>query len=330
MKKFAYKAINESGEEVFDVIEAASEKEALTNIRDQGMYVTDMRQAGIADEFRHSVKDMWEADRKRRELHEQRRRQAIQKKHPRQRLIAHFLDGREVFGVSFDLNLREDDFHLDCVDNEGRTTGEQIKIRFDELKSIHHVKSFNGKFNPDDFPSMEPDGPEMVVEFGDGEVVKGRVFQSGSEADQRFFLIPRDRKSNALKILVDRATAKGVYTREEYKQKQKEALETYRKQSSSTLSQEETTGDFYAETRDHMTALQMYEKALEKVGRNPRLLKKILVTKYNIGVNYIKRRDYDKALDYMKQVLEIDPKNEHARKKASKLKRIIAHEGETS
>ncbi|MFP4192887.1 MAG: tetratricopeptide repeat protein, partial [Candidatus Hydrogenedentota bacterium] len=91
----------------------------------------------------------------------------------------------------------------------------------------------------------------------------------------------------------------------------------------SDLTQEETLGDFYFETRSYEAALQQYENAHKKVGQSHRLRRKILAAEYNIGVQHIKRREYARALKWMERVLEQDPKNQHAKKKILQLRKIL-------
>ena len=50
MPKFAYKSIDEEGNEDFGIVDAESESDALNEISRKGLYVEEVRPAGIADE----------------------------------------------------------------------------------------------------------------------------------------------------------------------------------------------------------------------------------------------------------------------------------------
>ena len=54
-----------------------------------------------------------------------------------------------------------------------------------------------------------------------------------------------------------------------------------------------------------------------------RLLKKLVMARYNCGVQFIKKRDYPSAYACMQEVLKFDPTNIHAKKKALQLKKIM-------
>jgi len=115
-----------------------------------------------------------------------------------------------------------------------------------------------------------------------------------------------------------------VYTPEQYREKRR-AEQAERKKTetpASSLTQEESMGDFYFEMRNYQAALEQYELAA-KENTNSRLRRKILTTQYNIGVHFIKRRDYPEALQWMEKVLTVDPRNTHAAKKASQLRKIL-------
>jgi hypothetical protein len=53
------------------------------------------------------------------------------------------------------------------------------------------------------------------------------------------------------------------------------------------------------------------------------LRKKNLAATLNIGIGFVKRRDYPKALEWMERALEIDPDNEVAKRKAKQLTKVI-------
>ena len=71
-------------------------------------------------------------------------------------------------------------------------------------------------------------------------------------------------------------------------------------------------------------ALQNESNAIPiQLTQSVRLNKKIVVSLINIGIQYIKSRDYPVALEYMDRALERDPNNPHAKKKTKQLRKVI-------
>ena len=122
-------------------------------------------------------------------------------------------------------------------------------------------------------------------------------------------------------MLVERSALANVFTTEEYKSRLAEKREARKKhkEESTQLSQEESLGDFYFETRNYDAAIVQYRLAADKTPHSGRIRRKLLTTKYNVGVQHIKRREYREALDCMEEVLSADPRNQHALKKVAQL-----------
>jgi len=262
-----------------------------------------------------------------REIEANKEREEKRKRHPRQRLVVRFKDGRVLYGVCFALNPRDFGFHLDRVDSTGQEGEGTVHCQFSDLKAVFFVKSFDGKFDKHRrYQEWQPEGNEMVVEFTDGEVIRGFTLRRYDGNEDRFYLIPGDQSGNNISILVERSAVAGVYTPQEYKGKVVQQREERKQEvggDSVDLSQEETMGDFYFETRNYPAALEQYQAAIKKYPQSSRLRKKMLLTTYNVGVQHIKRRDYQAAMKSMRAVLNADPENKHARKKIQQLKRIL-------
>ncbi|MBI5091543.1 MAG: hypothetical protein HZB26_03765 [Candidatus Hydrogenedentes bacterium] len=260
-------------------------------------------------------------------LEEERRREDVRRRHARQRLVVRFADGRLLCGVAFALNVKDTGFHLDLCDKNDTTTGETVQIRFSELKAVFFVRSFDGKHDKTTPPPREfpPEGSELVVKFKDGELLRGYTPQRYDQDDPRFHLIPLDPKSNNLSVLIERRAIVGVYTPEEFQEikNQERQVSKTPEGVTTTLSQEETMGDFYFETRNYAAAIEQYTLALRKFPQTPRLRKKIASSDYNVGVQFIKRRQYPQALEQMEKVMKADPRNSHAHKKIQQLRHII-------
>lgn len=259
------------------------------------------------------------------QLEEEKKREEHRKKPTRQRLVVRYADGRVDYGVCFALNPKDRGFHLDRVTQDGAALGEAVDVRFSDLKAVFYVKSFDGKFDKSlRYKEWIPEGKELVVEFKDGEVIRGTALRSYDMEEPRFYLIPEDPKSNNISLLIEGHAIEGLYTPEEHKAKRQQEKEERKKRRVATdLSQEETMGDFYFETRNYVAALEQYELAAKKVEHSHRLWKKTVYTRYNIGVQHVKHREYSQALACMQAVLKADPDNAHAKKKVVQLRRII-------
>lgn len=249
------------------------------------------------------------------------------KRHPRQRLVVRYKDGRILQGVCFALNAEDPGFHLDIVDDKGATSEETVDVQFEDLKAVFYVKSFDGKFDKHaKFREWTPEGSKIIVQFYDGEVIQGYTLRKNEHTKGRFHLIPEDMAANNISILVESSAVEASYTPEEYKEKiAREREERKQKvgKDSVDLSQEETMGDFYFETRNYTAALDEYRKAIKKYPQSHRIRKKALLATYNVGVQHIKRHEYNEAMECMQTVLATDPNNIHAKKKALQLRRII-------
>ncbi|NIA12556.1 MAG: hypothetical protein GWP08_00650 [Nitrospiraceae bacterium] len=255
-------------------------------------------------------------------IEEQKHRENIRRKHPRQRMVVRYLDGTSKRGICYVLNLQDTGFHLDLIDGNDAPIDESVFIPFADLKAIFLVKSFDGRFDQSArYREYDPEGGEIVVEFKDGEVLKGFAFRRFDKTDPRFHVIPSDNTGNNISVIVEMAAVERVYTAEEWEKKQEElGLD---KGSQTNLSQEESTGDFYFEARNYTAALEQYRLAEEKFPSVRRLRTKVLSSQFNVGVQYIKDREYEKALAVMEAIHEVEPRNERVRRKIHKLRHVV-------
>ena len=79
----------------------------------------------------------------------------------------------------------------------------------------------------------------------------------------------------------------------------------------------------FVEQHNYPAAREQYQLASAKHSDSGRIHRKLLVSTLNVGIGYIKSRDYPKALAWMEMALELDPDNPHAKKKAKQLRRVI-------
>lgn len=260
-------------------------------------------------------------------LDQSRKRAETRKRHGRHHLVIHYKDGRTERGVCLNLNVKDTGFHLELVDEEGLNLEKAIQVRFENLKAVFNVKSFDGKFDKNEkYNEYVAPGTDVFVKFNDGEVIRGTTIGTYDQDSIRFYLIPNDEEINNINILVERTAVEAVYTPEEYlalKQKKVTAEEKPVKKESTKLSQEETMGDFYFETHGYVAAAQHYKMAAKLYPESDRIKKKFVVATINVGIQHIKKRDYPEALECMDEALQFDPENRHAKKKAQQLRQVI-------
>jgi tetratricopeptide (TPR) repeat protein len=271
----------------------------------------------------------------------------IRKRHGRQHLVVHYVDGSKVQGTCRSMNLQGAGFYLEFEDDAGISTEESGRIQFSEIKYVANVKSYTGKFDRhQEFQEYTPGGSHIVVKFRDGEIAEGTTMHAYVPDHPRFYLIPHDPNSNHINMLIEQSALERVYEPQEYlaemkrekelRKQQKEASKLASSQEfggdgggadsgsdTSELSQEESMGDFYFGTHNYPGALEQYQVAFLAHPDSARLKKKVVVTLINIGIQFIKSREYPRALEYMERAAEIDPRNPHAKKKAKQLRKII-------
>ncbi len=257
-------------------------------------------------------------------LAEEHQRDRLRKKRQKQRLVVRFSDGRILKGTSYTIDLDAAGFHL--LPRETHAD-ESEYVRFADVKAVFFVRDFDGKFDRKAVQEeWVPEGSEVTVEFPDGEVVEGFSLTSLDEDRPRFHMIPKDQKGNNISMIVERANTLGVHHGHMAAEL---AAVSRRGERETPLSQEETLGDFYFETKNYLAALPQYEEAFKKHRSSTRLRRKITLTKYNIGVHYIKTKDYNAAINVFKEVLREEPDthtkfHREAKRKLLKLRRALA------
>lgn len=121
-----------------------------------------------------------------------------------QMVVARFRDGRILKGTSADVDSTKPVFHLRQRD------GETMRVRLEHLKALFFVRSLDG--NPARHERRIPDPADTrarsstvaTAVFEDGEVVTGMMMRY-PPTDAFFFMVPVDRDSNNVRILVNRA-----------------------------------------------------------------------------------------------------------------------------
>jgi hypothetical protein len=122
------------------------------------------------------------------------------------KIVARFLDGRVLKGVTFNFRPERPSFHM-VLDS----TGEQVEVSVDELKSVFFVKDLVGNRHYRERRDVERHGygRRLEVRFVDGESIIG--YTQGYSPDRPgFFMAPADPESNNNRIFVIRESTEAV------------------------------------------------------------------------------------------------------------------------
>ena len=262
-----------------------------------------------------------------REWVQARQRQAARQRHPKQRLVVRYADGRLLKGTSYTIDADSRGFYLGSKDAAPEESG-PVFVRFSDLKAVFFVRDFDGKYDDkEQHPEWFPEGSEMTVKFKDGEVIEGYALRTYDENAPRFHLIPKE-PGNNISVLVERASVAQLAVGGPLQPETAAVSRDENKQTALAVSKEETLGDFYFHTKNYSVALNEYTKVFKENPDSRRLRRKVAVTTFNVGVHYVKLKDYKRALGYFDEVIRYEPKNRDALRKAEKLRRILAAQAE--
>lgn len=230
----------------------------------------------------------------------------------RQRLIVHTKKGELAFGFCLALNPEHESFKLELVTPEGTPVGQSQAFFFKDLKAVFYVKSYDGEYDRTRvWNEQAPDGAGIVLEFLDGEIMKGHTYQAYHNEAPRFHFIPEDSEGNNISVLVERSALRATYTPEEYHDLKKRELKEYVKAHMEPgKDTEELIGDYYYSKKDPHRAAGHYYKAVQSSGQTAALLKKIVVSEYNTAMQYIRERHLTHALHHLEKARKLDPENE--------------------
>ena len=117
------------------------------------------------------------------------------------KVVARYLDGRTVKGVTWDFVPNKDSFHLAHAADEKKVTTVSVA----ELKAVYFVRSFEGDRNRKD-GNVPPwfttaPGRKLRVTFLDGEVLHGTT-NAYTPGRQGFFVLPADPNENNERVYV--------------------------------------------------------------------------------------------------------------------------------
>jgi hypothetical protein len=126
------------------------------------------------------------------------------------KVVARYIDGRRVKGLSQDFFPNKDRFHVYPAD---KSSGETVEVLVKELKAIFFVRDFVGDFQYNErkeyIQGDKPSGRKIEVTFKDGEVLVGTTL--GYDPNRPgFFLFPADFKSNNIRVFAVTTAVKKV------------------------------------------------------------------------------------------------------------------------
>ena len=125
------------------------------------------------------------------------------------RIVARYLDGRLVKGISLDIHPTRPTFHLRTPD------GKSTQVKLSDLKAVFYVRTHEGNAEHKEHLEHDPSdvrsrGASVVrLRFKDGEVM---VCLANGLPENRpyFFVVPVDAASNNMRILVNQAALSAV------------------------------------------------------------------------------------------------------------------------
>ena len=125
-------------------------------------------------------------------------------------MVARYLDGRIVKGLSQDFFPNKDRFHVSPAD---KPSGETVEIFLKELKAVFFVRDFAGDAQYEErkeyIQGDKPSGRKIEVTFKDGEVFVGTTL-GYDPTRPGFFFFPADPKSNNIRVFAVTTAVKKV------------------------------------------------------------------------------------------------------------------------
>ncbi len=137
----------------------------------------------------------------------------MEQKSARNKVVAHFVDGRLLKGYTHDFTPARDMFHLTSQLEEDFGTTYDVNIS--DLKAVFFVKTLKGnlgykeKKRYEDVDAARLRGMRIRVEFNDGEIIRG-ISLGYSKTKKGFFVVPVDPQSNNDRIYVIAAAVRDV------------------------------------------------------------------------------------------------------------------------
>ena len=126
------------------------------------------------------------------------------------KVVARYIDGKTVKGLSQDFFPNKDRFHVYPAD---KPSGEGVEILLKELKAVFFVRDFVGNYQYNERKEYvsgdKPSGRKIEVTFADGEVLVGTTLGYDPKRPG-FFLFPADPQSNNIRVFAVTTAVKNV------------------------------------------------------------------------------------------------------------------------
>ncbi|HYA92463.1 MAG TPA: hypothetical protein VEK32_13300 [Thermodesulfobacteriota bacterium] len=126
------------------------------------------------------------------------------------KVVARYINGRIVKGLSQDFFPNKDRFHVYLKENP---SGEAVEVLVKELKAVFFVRDFAGNYQYDErkeyISGDKPSGRKIEVTFVDGEVLVGTTLGYDPKRPG-FFLFPADPQSNNIRVFAATTAVKKV------------------------------------------------------------------------------------------------------------------------
>jgi len=117
-------------------------------------------------------------------------------------VVARYIDGRVLKGITNDFSPNRAIFHIDPQDG-----GMAVEVRFRHLKALFFVASLQGDSSREDVrgfvrgPAETPEGKKIAVRFRDGELMCGYTLTWSPEREG-FFIFPADAHANNQRVFI--------------------------------------------------------------------------------------------------------------------------------
>jgi hypothetical protein len=129
------------------------------------------------------------------------------------KVVAHYLNGKIVKGITQDFLPNKDRFHLHPLTKDPSEAGPPVEVLVKDLKALFFVRDFGG--NPQHIERKKyvegehPQGRKVEVTFTDGEVMVGSTL-GYDPSRPGFFVFPADPKSNNVRVFAVSTSVKKV------------------------------------------------------------------------------------------------------------------------
>ena len=124
-------------------------------------------------------------------------------------VVAHFVDGRLIKGISLDIDPARPTCHIKT------SVRGMVEVKLADLKALFFVRDLTGNPGHQEKTVLDPADPRargtqpIDLTFGDGERIVG-LTNRYPPIKPFFFVVPVDLESNNIRILVNRSAVKSM------------------------------------------------------------------------------------------------------------------------